>query len=168
MTLEIQNTPAGTFHFATRIASLTTVTETRAFVGLATRGASLQGAMSSSGEPSRLTNLIGMGYDPDEDDEAYWHVLHSDWGGPVKRAPIRIAPCNTTDDYDLVVTANANEKMISVLVTNRTNGETSKLEILSQLPPIDELVFVRAQISSAFVEEAVALGLARISTGARA
>src|SRR5262245_18807243 len=88
--------------FATRFAPSSKFPRTRAFIGLAASGPSIV-----SGVPSKDTLLVGMGYDPEEDDEPYWHVLYSDEEGAVRRIPVYVAPRNTSDVYDLRILSSA-------------------------------------------------------------
>jgi hypothetical protein len=157
-----KNTERGGYRlrFATRFAPSSKFPRTRAFIGLAAGGASLV-----SGEPNRGTLLVGMGYDPEEDDEEFWHVIYSDDEGAVRRIPVYVAPRNTTDVYDLRILSADDGTKIVVDVTNHTTGEVSTIDILSSLPSASELVYIQSEVAFAYMEEAVALGLAQTENG---
>jgi len=112
------------------VSDAAAVANARMFVGLAGRAAA---GVLPNGNPSALTNLIGVGADTGD---ATLHIMHNDDSGLATRIDLGAAfPANTrnTDLYQLVLTCNA-DLSVTYKVTNLTTAAELSGNLATNLP----------------------------------
>lgn len=120
----------GGFHFIARfgISDATLSTAARLFVGMTSSTTVL-----GNGDPSTLTNIIGVGMDAAD---STLQIMHNDGTGTATKINLGASfPESTnTDMYELVLFCAPNGLEVSYQVTNLSTGVETRGDILTNLP----------------------------------
>jgi hypothetical protein len=130
---------AGGFFFQTRfgISDAALVPTARTFVGLTSSTLTLP----SAGEPSILTNIIGMGHDSTD---ANFQIMFNDGAGVATKIDLGTdftkSPTVATDMYHLILYAAPNSTTVFYEVRNIRLGVASSGSINTNIPAVNQLL----------------------------
>jgi len=112
----------GGFFFAARFGHSTNTTGYQLFAGMCASTAAL------GGDPSALTNMIGMGYDAGDAATGNWYIMHNDGSGTATRIELNgtgsspnAAARGTDQGFDLYIFNPPNSSSFHVLAESINN-----------------------------------------------
>lgn len=148
----------GGFFAFFRFAQSTNVAATQAFIGLA----SLTGALA--GEPSDLTDMIGIGYDTTDAQATGWQLLRNDASGTATKVTLTGAPRDTATVLDLTLYCPPNSSSITVRVYNQSTQSVvhDNVAYTTDLPTSTVFLTPHAQLRNGATTSAVNLELSKI------
>lgn len=160
----------GGFKAEIRFDQSTDVAGHQVFVGLANSVAAL------AGDPSALTNMIGLGYDAADAAGSNWNLMHNDGSGTATRDALSggggvngLAACARDNASVLLLTieAAANGSTVLVSLVNETSGVTilNRQAYSTDLPVNTSLLALHAQNRTGATTTAGQLEVASIDVG---
>lgn len=147
----------GGFTFTSRFSMSTNVASSRAFIGLSAASGTVVSA-----EPSAAADSIGVGFDSTDSSGGNWQLLRKDGATSVKADLGTSAARNTTDVFDLTITAVANSPAMTVRLVNLSTGVVVHDNVVytTNLPTNNVFLYAHAEIGPASAGVATQLELA--------
>jgi hypothetical protein len=134
------------------------VAATQAFVGLAASTGAL------AGQPSALTDMIGLGYDTGDSNGGVWQLMMNDASGTATRIAVTGATRDTSTVLDLTLYCPSNSTGITVRVYNQSTQTVllDNVTYTTDLPTATTFLAPHAQARNGATTSAVQLELNRI------
>jgi hypothetical protein len=141
----------GGFYFFARFGQQINLNGGQMFVGL-------KATAALAGDPSALTNMIGMGYDAADSSSGNWQFMRNDGSGTATKVDLGAnGPRNTTHFYDLHIYCAPSDSKITVRIVNEFTGNVllDNVEYTTDLPTSTTFMAMHAVCRNGAVASAV-------------
>lgn len=126
----------------------------QAFFGICASTAAL------AGDPSALTNMVGMGYDAADTSGTNWFLMNNDGSGTATRTSLGANFArNTTDSYRMILWWMPGSLDVYYDITNLETGNVTRGQITSDRPGTGNFLSWKAEVRTGATTTAAAPGI---------